>query len=277
MKFFTLSFLLIFLAGHHGSAQQSKAREIVNQALQKHTSGRVLNRYDMKVRFDKPGETPSIYRQDPFAGALDSIMATLSDSAQTKFQKRIDEGKTKMFQKFIERNTIEQELYRVDIELKKLARVVRGYNQVVDSLSMVQRQDIYNSDYFFLKSVKLNPVALVQLMQQDSAQLHYIETSGIENADHYMVQVKVRKTWLSVYFNRQTYLVDKMIEPRIDNDAYFGQDHYNEIVLYTNYKLHHGFLLPGTIEEITSILPLSKIENVSWLSINKPFAAVLRK
>jgi hypothetical protein len=265
MKFFTLSFLLIFLAGHHGSAQQSKAREIVNQALQKHTSGRVLNRYDMKVRFDKPGETPSIYRQDPFAGALDSIMATLSDSAQTKFQKRIDEGKTKMFQKFIERNTIEQELYRVDIELKKLARVVRGYNQVVDSLSMVQRQDIYNSDYFFLKSVKLNPVALVQLMQQDSAQLHYIE------------KVKVRKTWLSVYFNRQTYLVDKMIEPRIDNDAYFGQDHYNEIVLYTNYKLHHGFLLPGTIEEITSILPLSKIENVSWLSINKPFAAVLRK
>jgi hypothetical protein len=277
MMRFLLFFLTILFSGFYAKAQQSKAKEIVKLALKKHTGGKVLNRYEVKVKFQKPGETPSIYLQDPFAGAIDSIKATLSDSAKLQFQMRIDKGKADIYQRYVEYNTEKQYLYRVDIESKKMAQIIRGYNQAIDSLDMVAWQDIYNSDYFFIRSFKLNPVALLQLMHQDTAQLHYTESATIAHTGYYIVQVKVREKWLSVYFNQQTYLVDRLIEPKVDHDAYFGQDNYNEIVLYSNYKNHNGFLLPETIEEITSILSLSKIENVSWLSINKPFPAVMGK
>lgn len=275
-RYILLTVLVLFFC-FCSKAQDSKAKEIVGLALKKHTSKKILSRYDVKVKYDRPGVTPTLYLQDPFAGKIDSVMATLSDSSKRQFQIRINKGKADIYQKNIKDNTAKQEIFRVDIPLKKMARIVVGYDRVIDSLGMVAWQDIYNQDYFFIKSLKLNPVALLQLMYQDSAQLRYVGISTIDNIDFHIVEVQVRDKWLSVYFNEQTYLLERMVEPKIDKDAYFGLDHYSEIVVYTNYKNHSGFLLPQTIEEINSKLTLSKIENVSWLSINKPFPVVSGK
>jgi hypothetical protein len=104
MKYFVLVFLLFLFSGNDLFAQSSKAREIVKMALEKHTSGKMLKRYIVKIEYEKPGKTPvDLLQPDPLMIAVDSAMQTLPDSVRKKFELgkiKIEEDAFKMFVDF---------------------------------------------------------------------------------------------------------------------------------------------------------------------------------
>lgn len=276
MKHFVLFFLLLSLSGLKANAQITKAKEIVAQALKVHTSGKKIERFELHAEHKKLTRASfSLQQPDPFLHVIDSLMKTLPDSMQKEMEAQKIRGEEELFKTIEEDYAGVKELYFVDLPLKKIASTrirpnrLRGKNDTTSALFD------FKEAYLLSIAFKFNPIVLLQIMDQDSTQLHYTGKATIDNQDYFLVQVRVGNKWLEVYFDAKSYLVSRLSEPLVDEDPLMGKGPlpYSHIISYKNYELRNSFLLPNRVEETNTNLPFTNNKLITWVSINKVFPA----
>lgn len=273
MKSFVLVFLLIFFWVNHSYAQNSKAREIVNRALQKHTSGKLLREYVVKIEYDKPGKTPADLRQpNELFILLDSMMQTLPDSARKKFELEKIKSEKETFQNHVNLYANNKDWVYTNMIVPKMASIYVRPNRLKgtkDSTRFVL-SNLKNA-YEFRRQLKLNPVAILQVMSNDSTELNYVGTSFSEEKEYQLIQVKWADKWLDVYFDKETAVLTKSIEAQTDTDPLIGRgpEHFKNIIFYLQYRLLDGFLLPASVEEITTRSDFTVRKKLTWVSLNQ--------
>lgn len=112
-------------------------------------------------------------------------------------------------------------------------------------------------------------------MSQDSSQLHYTGLSNVDASQYDVVQVKIYTKWLDVYFDPETYILNRVVVPMIDRDPLFGSgtEDFRQLMLYSNFQKTGAFLLPGAIEEIDTRHELTTIKFLRWINLNVPISA----
>lgn len=274
MKHFVLVFILV-LFSDYCSGQKSKAREIVNRALQTHTGGKVLSQYELNITYDKPGKAnPGLVQPDPWLSLIDSLMLTMSDSMRREMEIQKVEAEKSMYSFFNELHEGEKETYYFDITSKIAATIILRPNRLKgrpDISRTVYALDPKANAFYHLKN---NPVAILQLMAMDTSELHYTGAVTFENQDYHVVQVKVDAKWLDVYFNLKSHLLCKLFIAQVDTDPLMGQGpvHYKDVICYNQFQKKQGFLVPGEIEEINSRNEFTIRKKLDWVGINKSFA-----
>lgn len=276
MKFYVFVLLLIFNTEFYSYAQKSKARKIVVLSLKKHTSGSVLNQYIVKTEFDKLGETPSyLYQRNPIFDKLDSARATFPDSVRKKVELELVALEVKGRKSMIDTQKGHRRWSYVDLKSKKIAGTYVNSNVLQGSTDSVKFVKDYFKEYDLIEALKLNPVALLQIMSQDSSQLHYTGLSNVDASQYDVVQVKIYTKWLDVYFDPETYILNRVVVPMIDRDPLFGSgtEDFRQLMLYSNFQKTGAFLLPGAIEEIDTRHELTTIKFLRWINLNVPISA----
>lgn len=276
MKFYFFVLLLIFNTEFYSYAQESKAREIVALSLKKYTSGSVLNQYIVKTEFDKLGETPSyLYQRNPIFDKLDSARATFPDSVRKKVELELVALEVKRRKSMIDTQKGHRRWSYVDLKSKKIAGTYVNSNALRGSADSVKFVKDYTKEYDLIEALKMNPVALLQIMNEDSSQLHYTGLSNVDANQNNVVQVKIYTKWLDVYFDPETYVLNKIVVPMIDRDPLFGSgpEDYRQLIIYADFQNRGDFLLPGTMEEIDTRHDLTTIKFLRWISLNVPIAA----
>jgi len=274
MKSFVLVILLFFFSYSCSFAQISKARQIVDMALKKHTSGKILTNYILKYEHLKPGSIPSeMLQANPITIMLDSVMNTLSDSAKQQMQEKITTGIKKLLEQTQKYNGDERQYFFTDLDGQRTARWIVRTNEAKGKLDSTKMLLDWSNEYFFTQTFKMNPVALLQRMAHDSTELHYTGTAHIDGTDYNIVQVKLHNNWIDVYFNEKSYLLSRLVESKIDRDPILSQgpDPYKNIVYYLDFRMQDDFLIPGVLEEIDSRGFHTVRKKLEWAGINKPF------
>lgn len=274
MKSFVLVILLFFFSSFCSFAQTSKARQIVDMALKKHTSGKILTNYILKYEHLKPGSIPSeMLQANPITIMLDSVMNTLSDSAKQQMQEKITTGIKKLLEQTQKYNGDERQYFFTDLDGQRTARWIVRTNEAKGKLDSTKMLLDWSNEYFFTQTFKMNPVALLQRMAHDSTELHYTGTAHIDGTDYNIVQVKLHNNWIDVYFNEKSYLLSRLVESKIDRDPILSQgpDPYKNIVYYLDFRMQDDFLIPGILEEIDSRGFHTVRKKLEWAGINKPF------
>ena len=274
MKSFVLVILLFFFSSFCSSAQTSKARQIVNMALRKHTSGKILTNYILKYEHLEPGNMPpEMLQANPINIMIDSMMNTLPDSAKQKMREKVTTGMKELLEQVQRDNGDEKQYFFTDLKGQRTAGWIVRTNEAKGKLDSTKMLLNWSNEYFFIQTFKMNPVALLQLMAQDSTELHYTGTAHIDGVDYNIVQVKLRNNWIDVYFNEKNYLLSRLVESKIDQDPMFGKgpEYYKNIVQYLDFHTREGFLVPGILEETDSRGFYTERKKLEWTGINEPF------
>ena len=196
MRKFILCFLTFLLSGLYVKAQQSKAKEIDNLALKKHTGGKVLNQFEVSVVYDKPGITPSALLQpNPFFKLIDSMTVTMPDSQRKEMEVQMLETKKEMFQDLDELYADTKEIYYIDETAKLNASIVIRPNPAKGKPDTTQQIYSLEKENSFSYDLNVNPVSLLRLMSADTSKLHYTGIITFENVDYKVVQVQVGAIW----------------------------------------------------------------------------------
>ncbi|SEJ12908.1 hypothetical protein SAMN04487995_3366 [Dyadobacter koreensis] len=276
MKYFVLFFLLLSFMGFKAEGQKTKAKEIVAQALKVHTSGKIMERFEVKIVNDMPGKAPaSLQQPDPMMNFLDSLMKTLPDSMRKEMADQKVKGEAELFKTIVEEYEGKKYQHFIDIPSKKVASKSIRLNRFREREDTTASLHNFEDSNNLIFACKINPVLLLQVMNQDSAQLHYTGKVLMDDQDYLVVQVKLHNKWLEVYIDARSKLVSRLVTSMKDEDPLMGQRplHYKNVISYKNYKLQDSFLLPNRIEETDSHLPFTDNKLVTWISINKVFPA----
>jgi len=276
MKHFVLLFLLLSFIGFNAKGQEIKAKDIVAQALKVHTSGKIMERFEVKIENDMPSKAPASLRQpDLMMNFLDSLMKTLPDSMQKEMADQKVKGEAELFKTIVEEYEGKKYQHFIDIPSKKVASKSIRLNRLREREDTTASLHNFEDSNNLIFACKINPVLLLQVMNQDSAQLHYIGKVLMDNQDYLLVQVKLDNKWLDVYIDARSKLVSRLVKPMKDEDPLMGRRPllYKYVISYKNYKLQDSFLLPNRIEETDSHLPFTDNKLVTWISINKVFPA----
>ena len=274
MKHFVLLFLLLSFIGFNAKGQEIKAKDIVAQALKVHTSGKIMERFEVKIENDMPSKAPASLRQpDLMMNFLDSLMKTLPDSMQKEMADQKVKGEAELFKMIVEEHTGKKDLYLVDIPSNKIASKSIRLNRLREREDTTASLWNFKNSYAVISAFKINPVVLLQVMNQDSIQLHYIGKAIMNNQNCFLIQMKLDAKWLEVYIDATSKLVSRLVIPMKDEDPLMGRGplHYRYVTSYKNYKLYDSFLLPKRIEETDSHLPFTDNKSVTWVSVNKIF------
>ena len=264
MKHFVLLFLLLSFIGFNAKGQEIKAKDIVAQALKVHTSGKIMERFEVKTENDMPSKAPApLLQPDPMMNFLDSLMKTLPDSMQKEMADQKVKGEAELFKMIVEEHTGKKDLYLVDIPSNKIASKSIRLNRLREREDTTASLWNFKNSYAVISAFKINPVMLLQVMNQDSIQLHYIGKAIMNNQNCFLIQMKLDAKWLEVYIDATSKLVSALVIPMKDEDPLMGRGplHYRYVTSYKNYKLYDSFLLPKRIEETDSHLLLKLIED----------------
>ncbi|MBE9466115.1 hypothetical protein ACFP1I_29835 [Dyadobacter subterraneus] len=276
MRKYILCFLTFLLSGFYVKAQQSKAREVVNLALKKHTAGKVLNQYELSVVYEKPGKAPStLIQPDPFLQLIDSMMIAMPDSQRKEMEVQMVEVKKRMFEDIDDMYAETKKLYYVDFIAKLSARIFISPNSAKGKADSSRTINSLDKEHSFDYNLEDNPVALLRLMAIDSTELHYTGIITIESIDYKVVQVKVGTKWWDVYFDQKDGTLSKLITPQVDMDPLIGNGpvYSKDMICYRSFKKYGDFLLPDKIEKIDTRHEFTLRKKLSWITINKPFPA----
>lgn len=274
MKHLVLVFLLVLFSAYHAFGQDLKAREIVNLALKKHTSGKVLNRYELLVGYDKPGIAPSaLIQPDPFLRLIDSMMIAMPDSQRKEMEIQMVQSKKQMFEDLAEMYA-GTEVYYVDIILKLNARLFIHSSPTRGKPDTTRMVYSLNKEHPFSYDLEDNPVALLRFMAMDSSELHSNGIVTFDSVDYKVVQVKIGNKWWDVYFDTKTNLLTKLLISQVDKDPLIGKGpvYSKDIISYSDYKKYGDFLLPGKIEKFDTRQEFTLRKKLSWKSINQLFS-----
>lgn len=272
MKRLVLLFLLAFFLRFHARAQQSKAREIVNLALKKHTSGEILVRYELKEEYQNPGRTPDyLYQKDELLLMIDSVYKTMPDSTQKRIAQQMADMKEKMYIDRAADYVDNKRWFYVDLKAGKISQTQVKPNPLNGNIDSSRASKKFDNEYQFRETLKMNPVALLQVMGENG-ELNYVGISNVNSNDYFIVQVKVKDKWLAVYIDRNDYTVSFVSEDMVDNDPVLGvgPEYSKRHVFYRDYRKVGPFLLPGGLEEIASRGELTTRKTLDWITINKP-------
>lgn len=273
MTKFLLFFLIISISGFCAKAQDSKAREIVKLALKKHTSGKNLRQYKVRVEYGKPGKAPIhlIYSEQALH-FLDSIRLSVPDSI---------------------REIIEQSMVKADLERSALMEEILGIHNVEDYVDLTSfraaridispnklkgRNDTIRSVHDFRGKDILadfrdnNPVVYLQFMAAHLMELEYKETEDVDSKDYDIVRIKEDQVLREAYFDKKSHLLKRVVHPQFSNDPLTGKEiiQHKTIICFNNYQNRSGFLLPDSVEVINSQLPYTSKKGLHWISVNKP-------
>lgn len=270
MKHFVLAFLLFLFSATYCSAQQVTPRDIVLKSLKKHTSGKKLTQYVVRFEYDKPGKTPDeLLLKNPLLALLDSLMKTMPDSVRNKMEKQHKELNDKYYQELVEQNVGNRQWIFADLSRNKTAWIKVNPNNLKGTLD--SNRTVYGPD-FGRSGWEFNPVSVVQLMAEDTTELHYTGVSMSNSIEYHQIQFKWVGKWISVYFDMETNVLTQLVENQTDEDPLIGRgpEHYKKILNFKNFKLINGFLIPNSIEEITTRSDLTTRKKLNWISLNKP-------
>ena len=276
MKHFVLFILFVLFPGIVVKAQEPRAKEIVGAALKKHTSGKLLNQFELSVVYDKPGTAPSsLIQPNPFLLLIDSLVVAMPDSQRKEMEVLRVEMQKEMFKDFDEMYAGTKEIYYVDVAAKLNARIfispspAKGRPDTTRQIYSLEKENSFSHD------LEVNPVSLLRLMAMDTSELHYTGKITFENIDYTVVQVKIGVKWWDVYFDQKTGIVCKLIIPQIDTDPLIGKGtvYSKNIFCYSEFRDIEGFLLPEKIEVIDTRQELTLRKKLRWTNINKSFPA----
>ena len=272
MKSFVLVLLLIFFWVNNLHAQDSKAREIVNRALQKHTSGKILRQYAVKMEYDKPGKTPADLKQpNQMLALIDSMMKTMPDSVRNKYKLEKIKSEEKAYQRYVDLYADNKHWIYTILTTPKMASIHVRPNRLKGTRDSTRFVIGLKNAYEFRRQLKLNPAAILQLMSNDSTELNYVGTSFSEEKEYQLVQMKWADKWLDVYFDKETAVLTKLIEAQTDMDPLMGRgpQHYKNIIFYLQYRFLDGFLLPASVEEVSTRSDFTTRKQLTWVSLNE--------
>lgn len=276
MTRFLLFFLIISISGFCAKAQDSKAREIVKLALKKHTLGKNLRQYKVRVEYGKPGKAPIhlIYSEQALH-FLDSIRLSVPDSIREIIEQsmvKADLERSALMEEILGIHNVED---YVDLTSLKAARIdispnkLKGRNDTIRSVHDFRGKDIL-ADFR-----DNNPVVYLQFMAAHLMELEYKETEDVDSKDYDIVRIKEDQVLREAYFDKKSHLLKRVVHPQFSNDPLTGKEiiQHKIIICFNNYQNRSGFQLPDSLEIINSQLPYTSKKGLHWIRINKPLPA----
>ncbi|MCF2493027.1 hypothetical protein [Dyadobacter chenhuakuii] len=265
--------MLFSLVAVYGQAQQDMSKSIAKKALFKMAGGKHLKTFERTFIYDLPGEVPQELRKaSDMDKLMESIMAGLSESDRKLMSARIDSLKKKSFADMGNMYAGWQETVVSDLVAKKVVRVRTSPNHLtgVQDTSRSVHEASLNPIFDLLYQEV--PVALLQYMVSDSAELHYTGMSNSGADENHMLQVRVGQKWIDVYIGKSSLLVNRVLEQQVDTDPLIGRgpEHFQQITIFSDYQKVEGFILPGKLEEVSSRGQFTTRKRIQWSNINKP-------
>ena len=276
MKHFVLAFLLFLSSGVHCYAQKITARDIVEKALNIHTGGNSLHTYVLKFEHDKPGKMPDeILQRHPMTVFMDSALKVFPDSVRKSKMEEMAAGLDSLLAKVEKEYGDERQYFFTNLDSQKVARFAVSTNELKGVLDSTKMLLSWQDDYFYSQAFRMNPIALLQLMAQDSSKLNYIGIANIEGLAYHIVRIWLREKWISIYFDAESGLIKIRKETKIDRDPVFSQGSISSEVTthYARFKQIGEFLLPTQISEIDDLNFYIDQKKLTWSSLNKPLPA----
>lgn len=271
MKQIVLVFLLIFSTGCCAFAQKSRAREVVSQALQKHTSGKILSSYQLTAEFQKQRISKEFFVTDPLMMFFDSLMKTLPDSEKIEAL----EAKKHMFEDLDDLQAGIKTTYYVAVTSGNVAQIVAMPNTLRGKVDSTKHVYLSGNDLLQEESHLLNPIAMLQRMSKDTTDLHYTGVVTADGIDCLLVQALVHGKWVDVYFDQKTLLMNRLVFRLVDEDPLIGKGPrpYKMIYIFKDYRKKDGFFLPHFIEKNQTDSPFLQDMSLQWEGLNIEFPA----
>jgi len=272
MKQFVLAFLLFLLTGLYAFGQKLTARDIVRKALNVHAGGNTIRSYVLKLEHDKPGKMPDeILQRHPMTVFMDSALKVFPDSVRKSKMEEMAAGLTSLLAKVEKEYGDERQYFFTNLDSQKVARFTVYTNELKGVLDSTKMLLSWQDDYFYSQVFKMNPIALLQLMVQDSSKLNYVGIANMEGLAYHIVQIRLREKWISIYFDVESGLIKIRKETKIDRDPilFQGPISYEVTTHYARFKQIGEFLLPTEISEIDDLNFYIDQKKLTWTSLNE--------
>lgn len=275
MKRFLLAALFLFLS-ICAFAQRDPSKAIVKKALANMAGGGQLRNYKLIVTYDLPREVPKeVQQQGSVEHLMKSLMATLPDSMRTAMRRRLDSSMKQAYHSHVSMVSGLRETYFDDLAGRRSVRVRTSPNSLTGSTDTSRAVYLGNTSQVFRSALRTTPVALLQFMASDSAELHHTGTSLLGGEENHLVQYKTDGRWIDVYIGKSSLVVNRIMESQVDPDPLIGRgpEHYQDITIYSGYRKLNGFLFPATLEEISSRGLFTSRKRLEWSEINQEIPA----
>lgn len=271
MKNIVLTLLLFFFANVSYS-QQFTAAEVLKRALQKHTSGKILNSYSVDVTFDHIGKTPEAFRQPDFALMfIDSLAQAQPDSVRMQMQEQMKRGQQEIYQMTYNWAKSIEEHYDVDVERNRICYVKSRFDQ---STGKTERERSVQSDPSKQVGSGINPVHILKWLLHPAQEVNYVGTVHFNGGEFYLLQCRAGKTWIDFHIDQKKFTLVRRVSHQTVSDGFLvkGPQPYDVIEEYKEYRDHEGFLLPTKLEMIMTRDDHTQISKITWANLNAPMA-----